>query len=487
MTKTYITNVIKKSDIGKWIPGQRVLITAPTGSGKSQLVKNVIYEHAKEMGWRVLLLSNRRLLKNQNIEDLTGKEDVVIAKNYQQLEKRIEEGDSFQELFYGYDMVVFDECHYFFSDAAFNRNTDMLMPALTWKPDDKILLFMTATPEIVLKHTKDFSPVYQLPKDYSYLENIYYFNQEETIENILYDLPPEDKAIIFMGSAEKAFRLHEKFNNSSFVCSTDNAKFKDKSNIETSNGIAETGRFEERFLFTTKVLDNGVNIVDAQVRHIIIDMMNMVDFIQCLGRKRIVEGEKINLYFRNYNRGNVSYSLTRINDSLASINDFLNMEKEEFAQAYKRKEFDEAIHNDITLNQARLTFLLWNKEELEGMMVHLNGFLEDVSLRLTDEPFPEWQKESGRIKCAELYFEKKSLSETMELFVGRKLFKEEREIFKSVFFEKVVSVRKETSRQGKHSILNILEENNMDGYEIYSHKETSGDRRNETYWTIKRK
>lgn len=53
-------------------------------------------------------------------------------------------------------------------------------------------------------------------------------------------------------------------------------------------------------LFTTKVLDNGVNLKDKAIKHIIIEQTDMVEFMQCLGRKRVQSPDDIiTLYFLN--------------------------------------------------------------------------------------------------------------------------------------------------------------------------------------------
>lgn len=49
-------------------------------------------------------------------------------------------------------------------------------------------------------------------------------------------------------------------------------------------------------LITTKVLDNGVNISDEGVRHIVIPFCDQTEFMQMLGRRRTDEGERVYLY-----------------------------------------------------------------------------------------------------------------------------------------------------------------------------------------------
>ena len=62
------------------------------------------------------------------------------------------------------------------------------------------------------------------------------------------------------------------------------------------NEIIENSSFRGDILITTNVPDNGINITDERVRHIVIPFCAKSDFIQMLGRKRIVNTESVNVY-----------------------------------------------------------------------------------------------------------------------------------------------------------------------------------------------
>lgn len=51
-------------------------------------------------------------------------------------------------------------------------------------------------------------------------------------------------------------------------------------------------------MLATTVIDNGINIVDREVKNVVIDFHDQINIIQPLGRKRIQPGEKITLYIR---------------------------------------------------------------------------------------------------------------------------------------------------------------------------------------------
>ncbi|MBR1646262.1 MAG: hypothetical protein IJ685_05720 [Selenomonadaceae bacterium] len=53
-------------------------------------------------------------------------------------------------------------------------------------------------------------------------------------------------------------------------------------------------------LIATSVLDNGVNLKDSAIKHVVIDMLDQTEFIQMLGRVRISKNATVKLYVRQY-------------------------------------------------------------------------------------------------------------------------------------------------------------------------------------------
>ena len=69
-------------------------------------------------------------------------------------------------------------------------------------------------------------------------------------------------------------------------------------NKEVSQEIIANEKFEAKILATTTVLDNGINLNDDKLKNIVIDFYDPVTIVQTLGRKRIHNYDKINLYLR---------------------------------------------------------------------------------------------------------------------------------------------------------------------------------------------
>jgi DNA or RNA helicases of superfamily II len=152
--KEYINELITDADIDEWCrvklyrmrpqfryPKPRVLISAPTGSGKNYFVIHRLFDYAKRNGKTILYVGNRIALGRQQKQELAkrmnndtglGHEDVVnreqfehvAVKSYQNLASEMTQNPAWIKSF---DFVVFDECHFFYSDALFNSNTGYIL------------------------------------------------------------------------------------------------------------------------------------------------------------------------------------------------------------------------------------------------------------------------------------------------------------------------------------------------------------------------
>lgn len=477
--KQYISDVIPYEEIKKWQNGNRILITSQTGSGKSEFIKNNLYQYAKESNKKILLLSNRNLLKNQNIFDIGDKVDLITAKNYQELEVRILEGKDLDKLFAPYDYVVYDEVHYMFSDSLFNRNTDLLLVPIKNTPKDKVFIFITATPEALIDFQPEYNFQYTTDYDYSYIKNIVFYNHSAIAESILQNIPYEEKAICFLSNAQEALDLSNKFLDSAFICSVSNSLYP-KASTKTMQEIVEKSSFDVRLLFSTKVLDNGVNIKDDKVKHIIIDMLDPISFIQCLGRKRILKDDDyINLYIKNYHGGNIYYNVNDIHAKIKLVNELKETSEQEFKEKYRKKDFDNVIDNDYQINYAKYQNFLTSARLLGDMLLDKEkiGYKKFVCKKLNFN--------IDFIKDGDKQYEAVSMDKFLTKYVGKKLFKEEQEEFKRLFFDKMFSPKKTNyRRRGIRSINAILEEDSLP-YILYSKKEKKrGGNRDETYWII---
>ena len=134
----YVSDLIKLKDIEQWTNNDIILIKSPTGKGKSHFIKTDLRKYCEINNKTILLLTNRDILKEQNIKEL-AEDNTIDVKNYQQIEYAILNGKPINS----YDIIVADEIHYFFLDSTFSRKTDISFNWLINSNTLKILLSAT--------------------------------------------------------------------------------------------------------------------------------------------------------------------------------------------------------------------------------------------------------------------------------------------------------------------------------------------------------
>lgn len=356
MKKIYISDSIKKNDIRSWGVGANVIITAPTGRGKSTIIMgdkdNGIYglnDFAMEQGKKILFLTNRDLLKGQfkEIIKLNGDSNIKIA-NYQEIENAILEKLDV-ERFNVYDYIVIDECHYFFSDSTFNCNTDL---SLKWilEQEGKTRIFMSATSDSMIRYLEDFVKLklikYEVDRDYSYIENLFFYEDNSVLKKMLLELPEGEKAIYF-GGASTSYKISKELDNARFYCSQHNPSYSQYRDLETYEQIKNNSKFECQILCTTTVMDNGVNIIDDEVKHIIIDVFDVDTLIQCLGRKRVKYNEKVNVYIKSYTGQQINGKISYTENSLLYADVLIEKGQNYLVDKYPRKNYGKIIYEEV--------------------------------------------------------------------------------------------------------------------------------------------
>jgi hypothetical protein len=485
MTKKYISDIITIDEIEKWEPGNRILIESQTGSGKSEFVKNNLYEYAKLNNKKILLMSNRNLLKNQNLEEIGNKSDNIKAHNYQEFEARVLHGLDLQELFEPYDYIVYDECHYFYSDSSFNKNTDILISPIKDTPKDKIFLFITATPQALLDYQRNYDFRYKLSYDYSYIKNIYFYNRPKNtlpiVESIIRTIPENEKILYFGSSAKDNLRLAKLVENSSFICSSGNELYEESEN-STIEEIVKLSKFNKRVLFSTKLLDNGVNIKDESLKHIFLDMSDIVTFLQCLGRKRVLnENDTISLYVRNYNIGNLYYIKKGYEDKIKNTKAFERGELDEFEDLWAiQKKTGDLINKNYEINISKY-------QHYKTQYKILGKIFEDkTELKYKRYICKLLNFDIDKIQNANMVYEKFSIADLLDKYTGVKMFDEDMETFKVLLFNNIFTPKKtDYGARGIKAANGILKEDGLN-FKIYSRRETGGFHRREYYWIVER-
>ena len=356
----YLSQCIDNDDIDSWSCDNPIFISAQTGKGKNHFIQhnlikklhddNVLYNEKE----KILLLSNRVALNRQNklalvkilyelgyekpskeieyytdqgIDKLFWDLDLIVVCSYHQFYENVE----LQNRHFKY--VICDECHFFTSDSLFYPYSKEIINIITSKFGNAIRIYMSATLEETFLPIMYLEKKYNIPKDDD-IECIYYYFQRNydyiksinVYENLtqLTEIIKEskDKWLIFVASKKEGKSLLKHLQNLkiSSIFLTKDSKNPDSNKDEhnTYQNIVSDEHFDQTVLISTSVLDNGINIKDPSVKHIVINMLDRTEFIQMLGRIRIFDDLCIDLYIKNYSDKEISDFLYRDLYSLIS-------------------------------------------------------------------------------------------------------------------------------------------------------------------------
>lgn len=189
--KRYLNDFLAE-EIDKWKSEIPVIVSAQTGAGKNHFIQRtllpkLIEENPTEDNL-VLILSNRIALNRQNklklaellieykhdakyrmeierfytpegVDHIYINFDVVTVCSYHQLYKRcIRPTRSMNDPNFvpsidisKFKYIICDECHFFTSDASFNRETDKILKEIISQGQNAVRIYMSATPEVALE------------------------------------------------------------------------------------------------------------------------------------------------------------------------------------------------------------------------------------------------------------------------------------------------------------------------------------------------
>lgn len=334
----------------KWGIRDIILITAPTGRGKSHFILHIFLKWIKKNGWKLLYLVNRKILKEQLEEELgdvrkeiireTGNSECCLKNyikicTYQSIEKSLSDINKAKktlEFLTEFNCVVCDECHYFYSDSNFNTNTELSFLTIYSFFTNGIQIYISATPEKVTKKIKHliemekkalydrgsmtkeefFHPPderiknYDIQNDYDYIDFSAFEKMEDLFDIIELNLSTtKEKWLVFVDNIDAGIKL--KNDLKSFIKQNKEKKLKEdvvfldanydkeEESQKSVEQIVKEKISSKRVIISTAVMDNGVSLIDLELKNIAIFTDTKEQFIQMLGRKR-ENGEKVNLY-----------------------------------------------------------------------------------------------------------------------------------------------------------------------------------------------
>ena len=336
-SERWLVNGIQE-DYKNWLPrgverhqkASRIFIESPTGTGKSSFVLDKLFPFAAEKNYNILYLANRSAL-NQQIRNAVARKLKVKEKikkdeatfylpesfccltviNYQAISL---DSTALETFLSDYAYIVFDEAHFFVEDSLFNAKTGLLLKSVLDASPDAVWIFLSATldgsEELLLAAADKIQPNNLIDANLNKLvfrdhRIVYKNNYQSAVYTPSFfrgidDLMPVinrtvgEKWLIFVSSIQRGKALQQRIKKETgrkavFLSSENKAG-------KRWEMLSAEERYDEDVLIATKVLDNGVNISDKGVRHIVIPFCDQTEFMQMLGRRRTHEGERVCLY-----------------------------------------------------------------------------------------------------------------------------------------------------------------------------------------------
>lgn len=383
-----VTEKIPKTEIPTWDPSIPVIISAPTGSGKSHFIKNSLYDYAASHHQRILMLIHRANCVEQFQAELEAayKTEVITVRTYQTIEAAALQGVDYNLSYYDY--IVADEFHYFIADAGFNNTTDISFKKIL--DSNSIKIFMSATPVnmgVYLRYYKNMEfKTYSINRHWSFIKQIYFDYSSDGPERYAEQvIKSGKKGIIFLNDVSRAYSIYLTYKKYSiFNCSKSNKHYKYVDEEKISE-ILLNEKFDTPLLITTSCMDSGVNIKDDALKSMYINITDRDSLIQCIGRKRLKSREKIDLYIKGYTRTHIRNWIKHWEEMLEEVNYLNKYGTDNYIKKYGRNRSSPIIYevqNDKDTDSCRLKI---NELMMMKYQFAIEYFRDEVLLRDTND------------------------------------------------------------------------------------------------------
>lgn len=391
--------------------------------------------------------------KNRMLDE---EEEETIIEAFEKTERFIRE--EIQDL----DYLILDEAHYFTTDSTFNNKTAEHFSYI-FNKNKVTKLYLTATPETLIEAIREFEVLNDveenqkivilkpLPQDItveleyagkdespilnywqtdilehtasSYtFEFIHERNKEKRLEQELSKSNPKDKLIYFTNNKMKGFHLFGKaegrkmidksLKGGLFICSRyDSNGFNEFINDRERENIIKNERFNADVLVTTKALDNGVNIKDANVKRIFIEEVSYDEAIQMLGRIRTKDrrtNNPIHVMIAVPDYSSIQNNITSLkrNRSLTD-NIFKRAQLTAQIQAYEDlKEFRIGVYKKLTFSYFECLYSYFTQSDEQLEISEVYGI---------EELYQEFEKDKAEIERIKQEKQKRKIKEEKKL------------------------------------------------------------------------
>lgn len=316
-----------QEDYKEWNPKKMILIFSGTGSGKTTFALRTLTLWHLEQGHSILYLVPRTILGDQIEKDMMKIKSELPQHSaeyfenfeiwsYQYLETLLLMHKNIKK----FDVIICDEFHYWITDSMFNFNTQLSYDYII-NQCNSIRVLMSATPTEIRDYISDDEKMiekymrkvegskewtwdrrnniiaYTIPSNYEHVTVKYITKNDEIIEVIE---KSNGKSIVFVSSKTNGRNIEKSLDTknirSTFI-TADNKYAQAKDDV---NELVNTNTFSAKVLITTSVLDVGVNFLDEDIKNIIIVATEPTEFLQMLGRIRVIQdGQEVHLFIHS--------------------------------------------------------------------------------------------------------------------------------------------------------------------------------------------
>lgn len=328
-----------------WTPANPVLLDLPPGAGKTSFVYDVLIPAALAQGKNLLLVSNRvalsfqqkrailerlrsplpRLLTDEGVRQTEDFGPVRVI-TYHRLSALVDDPDSAPWL-NSLLFAVFDECHYFTSDALFNSYAEHQLRLACQRFCHAVRIYMTGTSWDVLRplaeaemrfyHRRTFYPQWTLPREcirytlpvHSDRYRLHFFHTLEDLSSLIAE-QPRAKWMIFVDSKARGRRFAQELSVPTTYLDAESK------GSDVWEHIIREKEFSTQVLVTTSALDVGIDIIDPEVQNVAVIADNRTALLQMAGRRRLQAGERIDLWVCDLPKAAVSARLRKYQDWL---------------------------------------------------------------------------------------------------------------------------------------------------------------------------
>ncbi len=368
------------------------MIISQTGTGKSTLVLDKILGLVKEEGKRLLILASRTALASQYKREIAKKEMPELLEELTPLGIKRKKDFGFVEIwsyqyayyqligkecnFSEYGAVIFDECHFFVQDAAFDRFTHETLTLALRRLHHCRRFYLTATPDMVADKIMEAEwksrgmmcrlpsnyfegvtvyphfYIYEFRPDYNFISPAFFKEEKEIVDLIKRS---QEKFLVCVDSKEKGEKMQQDLGeeDAEYI----NAELKNGEKSEIVEGIISDEKFKKRVLIVTSFLDVGVNLLDEELHNVVIFSTSKTHFLQSIGRKRRRDSERINLYIKIPTLKSLKKMRTTIMEKIRDVSEKVN-----------------SINNDSDFPVTELAFPIYMGREYGKLKMKYNGF-----------------------------------------------------------------------------------------------------------------